>query len=445
MTRWFDRCRVVWFVVSILLMAQPVCAQIAVPARPYRSLFGGDDTTQQRLHELDLTLVVNGATDNGLTTPVAINPLASPTQLREFEELYATGAELVYARHGRHVRVNARGSTTLPYYSLFPDEDLTLSYGTSANVSYAFRTASVDAFGSYLFSPYYSMPATSTAGPGPSAPVFDFASALNPNILTSAGASWTNRFGRRTSLSAGYFLSSTSFVDEQRSNHDQSVRLSADHQLSRSITFRGSYGYRDAEYVTAALPTTTIWHDIDAGFTYIRRSPSGRTGTISGSFGASIVDDRQTQYPGWRATARGAQTVGVSWTVGADYSRTLQAYGGLQQPVWVDLVGARVAGRFGRRVDLTCGASYSSGENVSLRGRAYNTYSGTARVQMALTAFAAITAEYIYYRYDFPVGFDLPAGMPRLLDRQRVQFGARFWLPLVRGGRASDPRVPIDQ
>jgi len=144
-------------------------------------------------------------------------------------------------------------------------------------------------------------------------------------------------------------------------------------------------------------------------------------------------------------SANGDQAIGTNWTVGGDYSRTLQAYGGFQQPVWVDFVSAMVGGRFGRWVNLSGGANYSTGERVSLLGQAYDVYSGTARVQVALTASVAVTVNYIYYRYDFPAGFDLPAGMAHQLDRQRVQFGARFWLPLVRGGRASEPRRPIDQ
>ena len=115
MTRWFDVCRGAWFVMSILLMAQPLCAQTQPPGRPYRGLFGGDDTTQRRLHELDLTLVVNGAADNGLVAPAVVNPLASPTEVRNFEELYLVSAELGYARRGRRVSVDARGSSSVPY------------------------------------------------------------------------------------------------------------------------------------------------------------------------------------------------------------------------------------------------------------------------------------------------------------------------------------------
>jgi len=457
MTRWFDLCRGVWFVVSILLMAQPLCAQTQLPGRPYRGLFGGDATTQRRLHELDLTLVVNGAADNGLASPVIATPSASATGLREFEELYSAGAELAYTRRGKRVSVDARGSSTVPYYSLFPGEATSLSYGANANLTYTFGTTALNAFGSYLFSPYYSMTPGAIAGPGPAAPVFDFVSAPNPNQLASAGASWARRFSRRSSLSVSYSADGTLFVDQGQSTRGQGVRVSQDLQISRSLNLRGSYAYRQAEYATSALATTptpiptptpnptTRWHDIDVGFGYVHLGARGRTTSLTASLGASIVDDGLRQNTGWRGSVHGDQAIGTNWTVGGDYSRALQAYGGLQEPVWVDFVGAMVGGRIGPRVSLSGGANYSAGEHLSLRGQAYSVYSGTARMQVALNASVAVTVNYIYYRYDFPAGFDLPAGMPHLLDRQRVQFGARFWLPLVRGGRASEPRLPIDQ
>jgi hypothetical protein len=80
---------------------------------------------------------------------------------------------------------------------------------------------------------------------------------------------------------------------------------------------------------------------------------------------------------------------------------------------------------------------------VAQRGQRFNMYSGSARLQVALATFVALTADYIYYRYDFPAGYDLPAGMPSRMDRQRVQVGASFWLPVVRAGRAREPR-PAD-
>jgi hypothetical protein len=73
---------------------------------------------------------------------------------------------------------------------------------------------------------------------------------------------------------------------------------------------------------------------------------------------------------------------------------------------------------------------------VTSGGRGYDLYAGSAGVLYGLTSYAAVSVRYVYYYYDFPPGFDLPAGTPRRLDRQRVEAGMSLSLPLVRAGRA---------
>ena len=94
---------------------------------------------------------------------------------------------------------------------------------------------------------------------------------------------------------------------------------------------------------------------------------------------------------------------------------------------------------------LSFGVGYYSGEDVAGRNDRFHTYSGTARLQWALASFAAVTADYIYYRYEYPSGYNLPSGMPNRTDRQRVQAGVAFWVPIVRAGRAREPRVAAGQ
>jgi hypothetical protein len=138
------------------------------------------------------------------------------------------------------------------------------------------------------------------------------------------------------------------------------------------------------------------------------------------------------------------QAISNNWSVGASYSHSLHDQTVLQEPVWTDVVTATLGGRFGRRVNLTFGASRWAGNQVSGTEK-FENYSGTARAQIAMTEWAAITADYVYYRYNYPAGYDLPAGVPRHQDRQRVMVGASFWLPLVRAGRAREPLSAVSQ
>jgi hypothetical protein len=128
--------------------------------------------------------------------------------------------------------------------------------------------------------------------------------------------------------------------------------------------------------------------------------------------------------------------VSAGWIAGAGFSRTLQFNGALLQPVVANVANADVSGRFGRRVNLSFAATYSNGQRSAQVGRDFYIYSGSAGVQIGLASFAAINVQYIYYRYDFPPGYQLPEGVLARMNRQRLQIGASFWLPIARAGRA---------
>ena len=423
----------------MMLMAQPVCAQAQEqeqtgrPARPFRSLFGSTGTSRPSLHALDLTVSLNGATDNGLAAPAPEGSF----QQSGFQQLYSAAALLSYTMSGRRFSVDARGSANVPRYTGSPDQLSTLGYSGNAALSFTSGATSARAFGSYTYSPYYYVEALGpTAALGPSPPPFDYASERSPNDQTAAGASFTRRFGRRTSASLTYDFNGTWFENDDRSNRSQDVRISADRQLSRRLTVRGSYAYRNGEYVTAATPTTNTAHDIDLGVGYNRTLPRGQAATIDLSLGSSNVNDGLTRRLIWRGSALASRTLSGGWSVGAGISRTLQFDNVVQQPVVADVANADVSGRFGRRVTLSFAGTYSNGQGQAEGSQRFSIYSGSARAQFGLASFAAIDVQYTYYHYDFPPGYQLPEGVPVRMNRQRLQIGASFWLPLVRAGGA---------
>ena len=82
---------------------------------------------------------------------------------------------------------------------------------------------------------------------------------------------------------------------------------------------------------------------------------------------------------------------------------------------------------------LSASAGYSTGELTAARDQnGTDSYTGSARLQFALSRLMALSGEYDYYRYrfDHPVG--LPDGMRQRLDRQSVRIGLNLWLPLFR-------------
>ncbi len=408
------------------------------PGRPYRTLFGPSEG-RRSLHELDLNLSFDGAVDNGLLVP---NASASGFESRR-QQMYTAGANLAYTRRGERVGANASASCTLPYYSMYRDEPLTLAYGGDAGISYVSRATSASATGSYLRSPYSALGLDLGAPPSASGGVGgDYAFARIPNERVAATASASRRLGRETSLAVAYAYDDTRFLDEDRSMRSQGPVVSMEHRLSRSLSVRGGYGYRDTSYLASAgaEPTRRQSQDVDIGLGYVGRS-RGRPPTFTVSAGVSVIDDAARRYSLWRGSVEAGRPIGRDWFVAAGFTRALQFPGALQEPIWGNTATASATGYVGRRVELTMGATYTNGNRITSRGRGFDTYLGDARARIGLTRSLAMEAGYTYYRYAYPADFDLPAGMPHRLNRHRLMVGASVWLPVLRAGRAGAARA----
>jgi len=431
--------------VGSVLAEAPVCAQTPPAGRvskPFQTLFGGNDSRIPSLHALDLNVALDSGLDDGM---YAGNPLPADGQATAtsgFQQIYIATSELAYRRRGGTVNSELRGLASLPYYSLFPDESLTLAYGGSGIVSLTSRRTTVNAAGNFLHSPYYSSALDPSSGPGVGSGLFGRMSALNPTNEANASAALVYRLGRRTSTILGYSYYSLDFTTRERWHKSHSANTSLSRQLSRGVTVTAEYAYRTVDYMTAGIPTWSNGHDIGAQFAYVRLGRRGASSSFRVGVGYSLVNDLGREYEAWPWSVHYDRAVGTRWSVAGDYSRSVQYFNAIQQPVWTDRVTLLANGYISARVRLIFDGNYMNGQKVLGLGRAYDTYWTSARAEVAVTQWAALTAGYSYYRYDFPPGYILPQGMPHQLDRQRVQVGARFWVPLARAGRSGAARTP---
>ena len=424
--------------VSLVLAAPVVHAQGGPPQRPFRALFGGDDTSRPARHELSLTLSLTAALDNNAYASLQPTPEAGECEgCVNRSELYTGGALLAYVLRDRNVTFNATGSASYPYYSLLPDQAETPAWGVNTTLGFTPGRTTVNGYGSYYFTPFYS--ALLRPGYIPPGGSFDYATALSPNELVSGGASATHRLGRSTSASAAYNVSDTRFVDEDRANGSQGVRLSLSGGVSRSVTLGGGYSYSRSRYTDPVITSRSDSQGVDFSTGYSRQWSRSRATVVGASVAWSTVTYIGSTTERWGGSASLNQVLSPGWSVGGSYGRSLQYPSVTREPVWSDAVNVTLGGRFGQRVSVSAGGNYSTGRRVSGGDEGFNSYSANGRVQVALASNLAVSASYIYYRYDYPQDFGLPAGVPPRLDRQRLQFGATFWLPLVHAGRAGGP------
>jgi hypothetical protein len=127
--------------------------------------------------------------------------------------------------------------------------------------------------------------------------------------------------------------------------------------------------------------------------------------------------------------------IGRTWNASASYVRGLRFVEGFREPVFQDSVMGRLGGYIGPRTTLAFFTGWANGgfTRATTRGRrGYDTVVAGTSLQVALTTNLAWYAQYLHYRYSFDEQIALPGGLASRLQRNSVQTGLSFWLPLLR-------------
>ena len=145
-------------IAALVVAAQPVCAQEAgPPARPFRALFGGDDTNQPCQPPAEPASCRSAAAvDNGLAR-------RRPARRATTGDV-AGVAELLLGRRAAGVRParpprrppKPAAAASLPYYSLLPDSRRSSAYGANGEPALRSGPRRRVGVGSYAYSPFYS-------------------------------------------------------------------------------------------------------------------------------------------------------------------------------------------------------------------------------------------------------------------------------------------------
>ena len=132
--------------------------------------------------------------------------------------------------------------------------------------------------------------------------------------------------------------------------------------------------------------------------------------------------------------------MGRTWRARVGYNRGVGFAEAFAQPVFADGITGSLTGFFNRRIDFNVNGGFSSGE-VGLGRTAglseasnssFRTWNFSARSRYGLGSLWAVYAEYCYYSQDLGSAAIVPTGVPSVLERQTIQIGLTFWVPLLR-------------
>ena len=265
----------------------------------------------------------------------------------------------------------------------------------------------------------------------------------------SGGASFRSQWSRRGALTGGYRYDKRQYASRAGfDNTSQQGSLGLEHTLSRSLAVVATYRYSDLHTDVGTGGTLPLrQHTVETGLHY--DAPLSRTAQLSlaadgGATYATLTDVTGTPRQDWLWAAHGsaAVPVGRSWVLQADYRHALTVLAGVSpRPYATSTASLSVGGLVGPRADVVMSGSFVTG-SAGLTGNSnerYDNYIATAQVRYAMAEWCGAVVTYSYYRHQFLGVTDLPVSIPLQLDRNTVQAGLTFWVPLhrsrtVRGG-----------
>jgi len=403
------------------------------------AVFGGASASTSG-KALDLTVDINESYDQNVT--VRSGP-------DEFSLFQGSGAYVVltpnldFVSHGNRVQWAMNAGSNGRYYSDTGEVIVTNESG-AANLSVRLSsstTMSLNQSVAYSASPFAGLFVPSVAPEIGSAapPTSNYSLDAFKSYTSATGASVTHRISPRATLSfasdLGYTATPRTAGYPSVQNRDVGGRIA--YSLSRDLHLQFGYTFRQGQYEGSPRSTQ---HDLNIGIDYSRPLSRTRKTAISFMLGPTVASvpltvgsqDVRRQYR-LIGDASLRHQVGRTWALQASYRRGIGNIEGFQAPVFTAAYSASASGFLGRRTDLSLSAAYSTGESALTTGTPdqFATYTGDARLRIAMTRMWATYVEYLFYDYNFNRTV-LAAGLPPSLTRNGVRTGVTMWIPVRR-------------
>lgn len=415
-------------------------------SRPFRGLFGsGGSPTSNK------SLIFNGSLYGGWDSSVLADQPGSTVDTRGDStsgSLAGATAGLIYQYDGRRFDFGANVDTSARYYPQQQDLNSGAYYGgLGMNIDLTRRTR-LGLNQTIGYQPVYQLSlfpnlGDPVLGAPPVAPNLDYAASRSSGWIYDSAVSLDRQLSRRAQASAFYRRSMSDF-DVSTATGAPAFDVNYQHagfrftrDIARGIALRVGYAYRTGNFANAeegSEEETAETHEIDLGVNYARQLSFSRRTTFSFSTGSTLVEVQGTRNFTIVGDAALRHQFGRNWLSTIAYNRGVGFITNFSGLALSDSVSARLDGLFGQRWSMTLIGGLSAGQigygaNEDELSR-FTTYTASATMQYAFTAYLASYAQYAYFYYDFPRSPELPVGGE--FNRNSVRVGLSLTVPLLR-------------
>jgi hypothetical protein len=404
---------------------------------PYGNLFGGQPNGDVN-QTLSLRWSAYGGQDDVIREQ-AQQLAASDDRYRNNGDYGGLSGQVAYTRGAAENRFSVFGSTDARAYGALRDIPMpTFSTGTSFRVAAGKRTSLRGTFSGSL-APYAQFAPYITAGSSSSEMVpFSYGFAVENRRSLGFGGDFgiVRQLSKRSTLGLDGVWQRGQF-ERGASSENRTARVMLTQAIANGFGVHGGYGYQDARFAFEDTPAATVLHNLDIGVDFNRALSVSRKTRVSFGTGSSIVRPAgggSQYFLNGQATLE--QGIGRTWTALAGYNRSSHFAQGFRDLLFLDAFSAGLGGQLATRVRVSSNASYSFGTvGLGAGAPSVGSYTGSARLGIALSRLVALTASYTYYAYDAPPTATTIPGIAGQLNRQALMIGLSGWIPFINDVR----------
>lgn len=255
---------------------------------------------------------------------------------------------------------------------------------------------------------------------------------LTQNDNAEATAGITSRYTKRSTLSAQAFARETRFRNQPQ--HDFSARGFRGlwrRQMSRDLAVHAGYGREELFPRINGVRTPFIKELIDIGVDYAKSLEVARRTNFSFSTETTVLQEndgpRRFRINGSVNLERYFKR---TWVAQLNVRRDTEFLPGFRAPVFTERARLALSGYLATRLILNLSADGGQGEVAFYDARKFISYTGGARLTLAMSRYLGVFTQYVYYQFQNPPEATLLSVAPRMA-RQAFSIGVTAWVPLL--------------
>jgi hypothetical protein len=410
-----------------LLGSGPAWAQ--PPQNPFANLFGrAPERTAREYTKLDFT------TQTGLQASETLED--DRGGLNDVPDGLSAGGDASMALNHIRDRFSARAHGRASYQEYLQEQPFGApAYDGGASLTLRPTTRlTLDAGARYLRSPFFQ--GVQFAPMDPTAltlPSDMFAIQLLGNEYVEASAGLTSQFTRRSSIGIIGQWRQSRFLDDELGGSDfmaRGIEGRWRRRITRDLGVHAGFGYDEIRPVRDDN-LSFVNERIDIGVDYATALTVARRTTLSFSTETSMAREndgpRRFRVNGTIDLVKGFRR---TWRASIGARRATDFLPGFAQPLLSDRAHASLGGFLAKRLMLHVNADGGRGRIGFTDKRDFLTYTGDARLTVALSRHIGLFTQYVYYHYQVPPDTPSIVQLQRL-SRQGVSIGIQTWVPLI--------------